>query len=474
MKIHRQASKILAGALALVCIGQAALADWEYTPGKGIKIDIAEGKAFTAAFDVRVRLTSIDRNVIWPEGPPQVAAVGNGPSIDWLRVRTRLSLGLDLWDGAKLNARFVNRMHNYSSHFIDENDNGAGTWQYPDEIIVDQLKLTTGLGIEGLSATLGRQAFILGNGMVMLEGTPYDQGRTIYFDGLAIRYKNECDAIALFAFYNEAEDEFVVAGDEDRVLRRGDIFTTGIDWTHTFNNSLSSELYYIYANVDDNDTTMGMREFPANSVAELHTVGARLFGSPTENIDYSVEVAHMFGDYDESPVYPAPKVPMAADADSWMVDARLTFKALDVWAKPSVMLQYTYFSGDDPDSDDFEGWDGLFANYPIYGEELLPILNNGNWTNLHQFRVQAKAQLHERVALTAAYAHLRADEADTAMTSGGGTGDSHFGDLFSAFLDFTVNDYVEISLQAAFFESGDYWDTNADSEWLRMQTVFTF
>ena len=481
MKIHRQASKILAGALALVCIGQAALADWEYTPGKGIKIDIAEGKAFTAAFDVRVRLTHIDRNVIWPEGPP-VAAL-NGDALEWLRVRTRLSLGLDLWDGAKLNARFVNRMHNYSSHFIDENDNGAATWQYPDEIIVDQLKLTTGLGIEGLSATLGRQAFILGNGMVMLEGTPYDQGRSIYFDGLSIRYKNECDALALFAFYSEAEDEFVVAGDEDRVLRRGDIFTTGIDWTHTFNNSLSSELYYIYANVDDNDTMAGMREFPSNSNAELHTVGARLFGSPHERLDYSIEVAHMFGEYDESPaVGSSSSYAMETDLDAWLVDARLTFKSPEAALSPIVMLQYTYFSGDDPDTDDFEGWDGLFANYPIFREELLPILNNGNWTNLHQFRLQGTATLYsnperklfQSVRLTGTAAYLMADDADTAMTSGGGTGDSHFGDLFTAFLDVKVNDYISVSLEAAAFRPGDYWTDGSESEWLRFQTIFAF
>jgi hypothetical protein len=31
-----------------------------------------------------------------------------------------------------------------------------------------------------------------------------------------------------------------------------------------------------------------------------------------------------------------------------------------------------------------------------------------------------------------------------------------------------------VSLEASFFEAGNYWDTNADSEWLRFQTVFSF
>lgn len=470
MSIIPPVRKIVASCLALGFLGSAAFAapNVEITPGKGMKVEYAEGKYLTLGADMRVRLTHADRNVIWPEGTGP-----DGPALEWLRVRTRLMLGMDLWDGAKLNARLVNRVHNYSSHFLDPNDNGAGTWQYPDEIIADQLNLTlTDLGLEGLSVTIGRQDFILGNGMVMLEGTPYDQGRTIYFDGISARYKNECDSLAVFAFYNEAQDEFVVEGDEDRDLRRGDIFTTGIDWTHTFNTSLKSELYYIFANVHDNDTMVGMREHERNSNAEMHTVGARLFGSPTERLDYSVEVARQFSQYEENPS-PLSFTDGAADGEGWMVDARLTVKAPEWSTKPSLMFEYTYLSGDDASTSDYEGWDGLFAEYPIWREELLPILNNGSWTNLHQYRAELKMQLHSRVSVTGSAAYLLADESSTSMTSGGGNG-KHFGDLYSVFLDVKVHERIKVSLEAAFFEAGDYWNTNADSEWLRMQTVFTF
>jgi hypothetical protein len=474
MRIHTHASKVLAGALALVFLGQGAVAGWVYTPGKGLSYEYAEGKKITLGADVRARLTHADIHALLPE-------TGNDPAMEWLRVRTRLKLGMDLWDGAYLSTRFVNRVHNVSSHPLDPNDFGTATWQYPDEIIADQIALTQSnlAGIEGLSITLGRQDFILGNGMVMLEGTPYDQGRTIYFDGASLRYKNECDALVLFAFYNDAQDPIVVEGDEDRDLRRGDIFTTGIDWTHTFNASLSTELYYIYAKVDDDNLSTSQRQFEKNSNAKIHTVGARVFGKPAENLAYSVEVARQFSHYDENPTMAStessPKICGEADGEGWMVDARLTAMAPESCLKPSLMFEYTYFSGDDPDTADYEGWDGLFAEYPIWRDELIPILNNGNWTNLHQYRAELKLKLHERVAFTGAGAYLLADESGTAFGNGVGGGDGrHFGDLYSAFLDYTVNDYIKISLEASFFRAGDYWDTNADSKWLRFQTVFSF
>jgi len=129
MKIISPVRKIVVSCLALGFLGSAALAapNVEITPGKGMKVEYAEGKYLTIGADMRIRLTHVDRNVIWPEEPP--AAALNGPALEWLRVRTRLMLGLDLWDGATLNARLTNRVHNVSSHFYDPNDFGPETWQ---------------------------------------------------------------------------------------------------------------------------------------------------------------------------------------------------------------------------------------------------------------------------------------------------------------------------------------------------------
>jgi hypothetical protein len=320
MRIQTYIGKMAAGMLAALFLGQAAMAT-------GLKLEYAEGKYLTVGGDVRVRLSSWDRDVVWPEGPP--AVVGKGSNVEYIRVRTRLMLGLDLWEGAKLDVRFTNRSHHYSSNTSDPNNTGPATWQFPDETIVDQLMLTLTdpAGIDGLTLKLGRQDFILGNGMVMLEGTPYDQGRSIYFDGLSARYKTESDVFTGFVFYNEYKDDFVFIDDQNRNLRRGDIFTTGLDWIHTFSDVVKTDLYYIFVDVNDNDPSVAntTRHFDANSNARFHILGARVFGSPNEWLDYSVEVAHQFGEYDENP-NAGSSSEGEADAAGWFVDARLTAK----------------------------------------------------------------------------------------------------------------------------------------------------
>lgn len=470
MQIKTHVVKLAVGILTALVLGQSALAS-------GLKLEYMEGRYLTVGGDVRVRLTSWDRNVVWPEDPPPAL---RGSNVDWLRVRTRLMLGLDLWDGAKLDARFANRVHKVSSHWLNPNDQRGATWKYPDEIILDQLMLTLTdpAGIDGLTLKLGRQDFILGNGMVMLEGTPYDQGRGISFDGLSAKYQTECDVFTAFVFYDEYKDPYVVANDRDRKLRRGDIFTTGIDWVHTFDDALKTDLYYIYAKVNDDDTTASQRHFETNSDARLHIVGARIFGSPNERWDYSLEVARQFGKYDENPNIDNPGGVGAegkATAMGWMADARLTAKFDDAAFSPRVMFQYSYFSGDDPSSTGkYEGWDPIFAEYPIYREELMAIMLNGSWTNLHIYRLQANLKLHERVSFTCAAAHLRADESRNGRPGFGGGNGGHFGELYSAFLDITLHERVKTSLEAAVFCPGNYWDGNSSSEWLRWQTVFTF
>lgn len=472
MHIQTYVGKLAVGLLAALFVGQAALA-------AGLKLEYTEGKFLTVGGDMRVRFEGWDRNVFWPEGVPP--AVGDGANVDYLRIRTRLMLGLDLWDGAKLDARFANRVHKVSSHWLNPNDQRTATWKYPDEIIIEQLvlTLTDPVGIDGLTLKLGRQDFILGNGMVMLEGTPYDQGRGIYFDGISAKYKTQCDVFTVFAFYDEYKDPYVVANDRERTLRRGDIFTTGIDWIHTFSDVVKTDLYYIYAKVHDNDTSaLGARHFESNSNARLHIIGARVFGSPNEWLDYSLEAAHQFGKYEENPNIDSPGFPGSegkADAKGWFVDARLTAKFADTMFSPKVMFQYSYFSGDDASTTGkYEGWDPLFAEYPMYREELLPIMLNGSWTNLHIYRLEGKLKLHERVNFTCAAAYMLADESSNGRPGFGGGNGSHFGNLYSAFLDITLHERVKTSFEAAFFDPGSYWAGNNHSEWLRWQTVFTF
>jgi len=455
----RQWTMALLGAVALSLCMSAVRG--EYTPGAGYTVNLgAEGIDATVGADMRIRLEGFERTVVDPE--MAMPTSDYGPAYEYLRVRTRVWLGIKVQDWMKFNARLVNRSQYFSSR---PGDNGAGpaTWEFPDETILDQLNLQLpNIADSDWSLTIGRQDFFLGNGMVYLEATPYDQGRTIYSDGVSAVMKKASDTLKLFAFYNRFQDKTLpVINDQDRRLSRGDIFTAGADWTHTFHKCFSTELYYIFANVMENATTdMG------DDDADTHTAGIRLFGAPHDQIDYSLEFAREFGTGKEEEL----------DMSNTLVDARLTLKApKDTKLSPSVLLQYTYFAGDDPTTPEFEGWDPIFANYPIYREELLPIMFGARgFSNLHQGRIEGRVAITKTLSVATAYTYLVADHDNLALPGGrGGTGGG-FGQLISAFVDYKPCKYVAFALEVAEFYPGSYFTDGDNSTWGRFQTTLTF
>ena len=447
----------VAGILAM----PSALADytWEYS----------EKGRCTFGADVRLRLTHFDRNVISP-------VWGNfgesGPALEYLRVRERIWGNFEFNENLCLNVRLVNRWHDFSSNIGDPNDRDAGTWQFPDEVVVDRFNLRISQFMDtDWTLTLGRQDFILGNGMVVLEGTPYDQGRTIYLDGITAACVKERDTVKLFGFYNDYLDKTVFINDRNRTLRRGDTWLGGVNWIHTFTPKVNTDLYYLFCEVDDDSENNAVRNHAADQNAQFSVFGGRVFGDLHEQVDYSGELAFQNGDLGDG-----------TDMTGMMADLRLNLRSAPETAmSPEVQLQITHFSGDDDESaDEFEGWHPVYAEYPIWREELLPILFNGNWTNLTQYRTALKLNLYdsERVGVrcSGAWALLIADEGGTPMNNPpqGGAGDN-IGHLLSAFIDVALKDLnTSISLQASTFDPGDYWQEGRGAEWLRMQMVYTF
>ncbi len=453
-----------------VFVGLVASADYtfEYAPGKKCSI----------GGDIRLRLTRFDRNAIRPSdwGP------NNGPALEYMRVRERVWGCFEMWQDVHLNLRLVNRWQRFSSapwspnnqaYAYDDND-GTNTWQFPDEVIFDKLNLNfQNVMDSNWSIKIGRQDIMFGNGMVWLEGTPFDQGRTIYFDGIRATYANEKDTVDLVAVRNGYKDNFLVINDRERPLRLGDLWAAGIYWTHHQSQKFNTDLYYFYVNFDGTDVPVQRAQNSYYDDTQLHVVGARVFGSPTDQVSYSLEAARQFGCIGSY---------SAQDATGSMVDARLSLKAAEgTRGNPVLSFEYTYWSGDDPSSNsEFEGWHPVFSEYPIWREELLPILINGNWTNLHQFRTQVGFDLSKKVHFTGAWAVLRTDYGDDTTTwtaapaHTGSNGDGGFGHLLSAFIDYKATDALAVALEASAFRPSNYWDDGHNSTWIRLQFVYTF
>ena len=474
---HRIISAVVC--LVVIALG-TALADftWEYQ----------DGKECTIGADVRLRLTHYDRNAVDPDSVGTSGDWEPGPPWQFLEVRERVRGCFELNEKTKLQLRLVNRWKDYSSRPGENSDHDGSTAPplypgppvehktFPDELIFDNLFLDfANVADSNWSLRIGRQDIMFGNGMVLLEGTPLDDSRTIYFDGVVANYGSEADSLSLFGFHNRYEDGAVLGGDQDRALHSADRTGGGVYWTHNFDQAFNSDLYYIYADLDDNQEDWTAAA-PRDSNAEIHYVGARLFGSPHENVDYSLEACKQFGRaaekmFSSSGGYTSISN-FGADLSGAMLDARLTLKCpAETTMDPKLMLQYTFLSGDDLDSvDENEGWQPVFDSYPKWRDELFGwgVFGGFQWTNLSQFRTEVALSLTESIRFSTAWALVNADE-----RGGTGRGDT-YGNLFTAFLDYQVTDAWVVKLEASEFRPGDRYADGRSSEWLRFETVYSF
>jgi hypothetical protein len=438
-------------------------------------IKLGDTQTLTIGADVRARLDHYDRDAYNIDRDAfanrRAAPFENGPAVQYLRMRERVWGKLELAPDVFFQARAVNRWHYYSSRQQTDNNSGKAGYEAPDEVIFDNFYFNWGhIGESDWSVRLGRQDIVLGNGMVLLEGTPMDAGRTIYFDGVVTTWEpTERDTVKFLALYDTYKDETVVINDRNRRLRRGDTLVLGTYYTHKFSKAFNADLYYLYVNIDDPELSQDGAGRDRLNVA-MSVPGIRLFGAPHALFDYSAELAKQFGECTATSGRGA-NVDRDAEMGGWMGDLRLGFKTCDgTPLSPKLNLEYTYMSGDDNTSmQEFEGWHPVFAEYPIWREELIPNLNRGNWTNLHQPRAEVQLQLAKDLKLTTAYAVMIAD-----YQSGGTGGGSHIGDVASLFVDYKVNKYLNFSLQVAEFFPGNYYRDGHNTEWVRFETTITF
>lgn len=408
--------------------------------------------------DLRARWEGFDRAVVSPD-----TATDAHLTQQYLRVRARLWGALDLGEDLTLNLRLATRFHHVSASPSDPNNNGASTWEFPEEVFLDDanLEIRRLLGDERLSAVIGRQSLKFGNGMILSERTPFDQGRSVYTDGLKLQFKDDATSVAAFILYDRYKDHAVFINDKNRRLRSGDNFTAGLYATHRFSPAFAVDAYYLFDDLDDIHPTLAERCHPADASLSLHTVGTRLFGRPVSLIEYSLEGARQFG-------RDANGNHLAGE----MVDGRLLLHLADYLPlTPVLTLNATHFSGDKPGSNRNEGWQPLHSQCPLWGEELIPIMINGNWTNLQALKLEAAVNPVKPVRLALSATQYLADENGGNLRSN--TGDN-FGLLLSTALSYKFSDHLAFLFQLSHFNPGDYFADGHKSIWGRFEVTLAF
>ena len=334
-----------------------------------------------------------------------------------------------------------------------------------DEVVFDNLNLKLHrIGGSGLSATLGRQDIILGNGWLVLEGTPLDSARTIFFDAMRLTYEAEPIQTTFDAIYihqDHAGDRVMPVIDrsgQDVIEQdeRGAIFYV----TNRSIPTLQIDGYYIFKH--------DIRQKPTGNDADIHTAGGRLSGTLADHWAYDAELAHQWGNKNGDYL-------SALGANS-----RLSYLFKDRMDN-QLRIAYEFLSGDDPRSSANEAFDPLWGRYARWSE-LYPYTvamesgRPGEQTNLHRLAGGWSISPTRKLQWRNDYHLLFADE-NTLRAAPGFTSRGAFrGQLLSSVLTYKVNEHVSTHLWTELFFPGNYYagDRNDPALFLRYELCFTF
>lgn len=416
--------------------------------------------------DIRLRSVWADRFISLNDGAAN-------SKWEFQRYRFRFWQKFKLEENVDFNMRWVWEFRTW-----DEPDTKPQSWD-GDEVIADRMNLTV-RNLFGMPLTMvaGRQDIILGDGWLVLDGTPLDGSRTIYFDALRLTYDwMEADTkIDMIYVRQTAESDSWLKpfNDENRAVTEQDEHGVILWATKQLNEKHKLEAYYIYKN-DSDVRDQAYTNMTAGQVnawshkAEIHTFGGALSGKLDDNWGYRGDVAYQTGDRQ------ARNTLVMNDLDAWGAKAKITYAFNDEW-KNELCAGYEYLSGDDNDTRDDEGFDPLWGEWPQWSELYVYtyLRENaiGETNNLQRFTVGHSFKPHKNVQFLSNYHLLFANE-DSANLGGS---DGFRGQLFTFWLKYSCCKNLAAHALFEYFIPNDYYpETTQDNAFFaRLNFEYTF
>ena len=278
------------------------------------------------------------------------------------RYRTRLWGEYHHNDDFMVRARLTNEFRTY----VQPNNN---VYNSLDEVVIDNLFFDWKW--KDLTLRVGRQDLIYGTGKLILDGTPKDGSRTIYFDAVKLTYSGIPDTdVDFLLMYTQAKDPMVIHSEERDIVG----FAGGDDYdgfeagggVYIKNKSLKKLPFEAYYLVKTHEQDVA---FLNNN--DRHTIGLRLMPKFSALFDGNLEAAYQLGN----------------DISAFMIDAKANMNIPGLAERKGRLgVGWYYLSGDDPDSKKDEGWNPLWARWPQYSELYVYAYDTdgaGRWSNIN-------------------------------------------------------------------------------------------
>jgi hypothetical protein len=353
-----------------------------------------------------------------------------------------------------------------------------------DEAIIDRLNVKIeNLFDAPLTGTFGRQDIILSPWLI-LDGTPFDGSRTIFFDAARLTFNFDESATTVDMVYVDnrasANDRLKPIGDEDLYLTEQDEIGAILYLKNKSIPDTQLEGYFIYKNdnpIDDSPAHMITKNMPArwSKKAEVFTFGGAVAGNMDENWSYRVEGAIQTGDKDHD------NDGRTTSMRAWGTNNSLAYNFNDE-KKSQLRLEYEYLSGDDTSTDGrVEAFDPLWGEWPRFSELYIYTYAMetmiGEVTNLHRAGLFYDVSPVKKMLLKTGYNLMWADETRTGGPGGNYFGgDSFRGQLFTARLMYQFTKSLSGRIDAEYLIPGDFYADENQNEavFLRGQIVYSF
>lgn len=432
--------------------------------------------------DVRLREVSA-RNIFGlnDQFGDTAADPGNWNNYHWQRYRTRWSTKWALDDDVTFNTRLTWEFwghcapdESFNPFFSEEN------YDF-DEALFDIMNVQFRNAFDlPLTLTVGRQEIILGTGWLVLDGTPADGSRTIFFDAIRGTYEltetAKMDLIYIQQY--DDEEEYIKPFNHHAVQNRRHLTQKGDErgfityFTNKAESGQQQELYYMYKNDESSDWAEDYST-PGQD-ADIHTIGGRLAGPlwSSDHWSYSAELAKQFGDRNGNSL------------QALGTNDKLMYAFNDKLSN-ELHTGYEYLSGNDPDSSADEQFDTLWGDWPQYqrGGDLQSYIwtfegNLGEVTNLHRLGFGHSFKPSKVWTLATDYNLLWADEnSETSNPNMSfSSGDNFRGHMLSGLATFSCCKNFKTHFLLDYFIPGSYYEspTGDEAYFARVSMEWTF
>jgi hypothetical protein len=312
-----------------------------------------------------------------------------------------------------------------------------------------------------LALSIGRQNLAFGEGFIVVDGTPLDGSRSVYFNAARADWTiAPGHLLSLVCLSQPVTDKYLpLINDQHAKLTEQPEVAAIAYYSGSWKTS-TLQAYFLHKNAE------GTADYPVGR--HISCPGVRFQVPVASRLTLVGEGACQFGTSGDASQRACGSYGYAEYATGWPIRLPKT-----------ITVGGIHLTGDDITTKDDEGWDPLFGRWPKWSESYIYTQIReravGYWTNLTSVFLRTTVPVATDLLLSLDYHHLTAPQRpDSQRDFPGGSG-THRGDLFIGKLSYQMNSHLNGHFLFERFAPGDFYFAGADGyAWMRMEMMIRF